>query len=108
MSKHHRGALKKAKIPPKVLPSSLGLPETCYIVTEGGSDCVCFAPKMDLGVPTVDQLKKMLVHPAIQGAKVRLMPDAHKCPGCLVGFTYEMKPVSYTHLRAHETDSYLV
>src|SRR5665647_3859772 len=39
-----------------------------------------------------------------------LIHGAQSCnePGIFVAFEETSKPVSYTHLRAHETDSYLV
>src|SRR5664279_4061706 len=35
-------------------------------------------------------------------------PKQHLAPGCEAVHTHAITPVSYTHLRAHETDSYLV
>lgn len=36
---------------------------------------------------TKEQIEEISSCPAFEGAKIRIMPDAHKGKGCVIGFT---------------------
>ena len=38
----------------------------------------------------INQIYEMIAKPPFEGAKVRIMPDAHSGAGCVVGFTSTM------------------
>jgi tRNA-splicing ligase RtcB len=65
-----------------------------YVITESGADCVVYLPKEEFigDLPTLSQIKEMIVNPALKGQKIRIMPDVHRCYGCCVGLTAELGP----------------
>lgn len=64
--------------------------ENFYVINDGGADAIAYLPKFEIDPPTMNQIKKMLTHPAIVGSKVRIMPDCHRGTGCCIGFTYAL------------------
>lgn len=65
-----------------------------YVITESGADCIVYLPKEEFigDLPTLSQIKEMIVNPALKGQKIRIMPDVHRCYGCCVGLTAELGP----------------
>ncbi len=60
-----------------------------YHIRDNNADCIVFLPKDEFigDLPTLNQIKEMVNHPALVGEKIRIMPDVHRCYGCCVGLT---------------------
>ena len=61
-------------------------PTCVYDIPKDGAKV--FLNKMDIDMGTMDQIKKMIKHPAIDHA--RIMPDCQKGVGCCIGFTCKL------------------
>lgn len=56
-----------------------------YRIKEGDRECIIHIGNNVLDLETMKQIRKMIIHPAIEHPRV--MPDCHKGMGCCVGFT---------------------
>ncbi len=65
--------------------------DNTYVINDYGLDAITFLPKSQIGEETMEQITQMVMHPAIFGSKIRIMPDCHRGSGCCVGFTYELR-----------------
>jgi len=88
--KSGRGQLEKVvqeRTQEKTLTS---LNDNKYVINENNTDVIAFLPRFEIDPPTMKQIKQMVIHPAIIGSKVRIMPDCHRGTGCCIGFTYTL------------------
>src|SRR5665647_3981259 len=74
----------------------------CNLITWGPSN------KLLCQSPEVQVLMKQIMDAGVKVFACKRCAERYGLVDQIEGMGIEVKPVSYTHLRAHETDSYLV
>lgn len=61
-----------------------------YKIKEGNSEATIFMDRNLIDLETIKQIRKMIQHPSMENAHVRVMPDCSRAYGCCIGLTSEL------------------
>lgn len=61
-----------------------------YKIKEGNAEAIIFIDKYNIDLETMKQIRKIIQHPTMENAHVRIMPDCCRAYNCCVGLTAEL------------------